>query len=376
MNRALLFLICVPGLLACASEEESADPPRPEPRVAEVDLTIGVAEGKEPYMFGRISGIAVDEQGRIFVADRQAHEVRVFDSEGTHLFSIGGQGEGPGQLNRPCCPAFGPKGHLWVRDEQNRRFNRYRLDGQQAKPAGQIRMTHSFFGLMTATTFDEKGRLVSVGGQRRESGLSRTVRRHRTLENETARKRLVPEAPDDRVPAFEFETGGGGTARYPQPMGPRAMHAHAPGGDWAFSITDRYEVVRFNAAGDTLHVIERSVQGPTLSSDERERTKKYLQRVAEQAGTNLGGLPFGVPDRKPPIGDLFFDAEGHLWVQRSVADTADHAEADVYDQNGELVDVVRWPKGIELGRGAIQDGVAYGIRGGRATAPRVVRLRY
>lgn len=374
MKRVLLLLICTVGLGACSSEDVATEAPRPEPRIAEADLTIGVAEGKEPYMFGQVSGIALDEQGRIYVVDRQAHEIRVFDPEGTFLFAIGEQGEGPGELDQPCCPAFGPKGHLWVRDDQNRRFNRYRLDGQEATPEGQIRMTHSYFGLMAATTFDTEGRLISVGGKQSESS-SRTIRRHRTLENKTAREQLIPEAPDERVPVYEVENEGM-RLFFPQPHGPSTEHAHGPGGDWAFAITDRYEVVRFNGAGDTLHAIERSVQGPPLSDEETEQAEERLQQFAEQAGSSVGEIPFGVPGRKPPIDDLFFDANGRLWVQRSVADTSDMEEADVYDPSGELVDVVQWPKNTDLSLGAIRDSVAYGIRSGGETPPQVVRLRY
>lgn len=327
-------------------------------------------------MFGQISGVAVDDSGRVYVTDRQAHEVRVFDSGGTFLFAMGGQGAGPGELDRPCCPAFGPEGDLWVRDDQNRRYNRYRVGAEDARSAGQISMDHSFFGRMASTTFDEEGRLIDVGGkQGEELGDSRTVRMHRTVDNETAREQLIPKAPDDRVHIYEADVEGGMVVFIPQPWGPEAQDAHAPNGDWAFAITDRYEVVRFDAEGDTLHVLERDVQGPELSGEERKRAKESLQQRVENFDATVGELPFGVPDRKPPIDDIFFDANSRLWVKRSTPDGAPN-EADVYSQDGALVEVVQWPRGISLERGVVQDSMAYGVRSGGSTIPQVVRLRY
>lgn len=377
MRHFLSILVCAAVVFGCsAGEEDGGEAPRPESRVGEIDLEIGVRDGAEPYLFGSISGIAVDEQGRIFVADRQAHEIRVFGSDGTHQFTFGGQGEGPGELNQPCCLAWGPEGDLWVRDDRNRRYNRYRVSGTDVEPVNQIRMTHSHFGRRAATTFDEEGRLIDVGGRRvGESGESRDARIHRTPNDSTVREQLIPEPPADRIARFEVDRGNV-RMFYTLPYGPTARDAHGPGGDWAFTITDRYEIVRFDAMGDTLHVIERSVEGPPLSEDEEARVEERLQQIAEQTDASVSEIPFGVPERKPPLDDLFFDENGRLWVQRSIADTTELAEADVYDAQGELVDVVRWPADVDLDGGFIRDSVAYGVRGGSETIPQVVRMRY
>src|SRR5690606_2813863 len=53
-------------------------------RVVE-ELRIGVTEGEPEYMFGNITGMAADRDGRIYVLDQQAQEVRIFDAQGTFL---------------------------------------------------------------------------------------------------------------------------------------------------------------------------------------------------------------------------------------------------------------------------------------------------
>ena len=81
---------------------ENSEPPEgsrlgwtvgPEPTV-----TIGVAEGEEPYMlYGAIDAARLDD-GRIVVANIGTNELRVFDAAGTHLATWGGRGEGPGEF--------------------------------------------------------------------------------------------------------------------------------------------------------------------------------------------------------------------------------------------------------------------------------------
>lgn len=48
----------------------------------EEDLRIGAVDGDSLRQFGSISGIAVDTSGAIYVLDRGAGEVRIFDAAG------------------------------------------------------------------------------------------------------------------------------------------------------------------------------------------------------------------------------------------------------------------------------------------------------
>lgn len=54
-------------------------------------------DGHPAYSFGEPRGAARLIDGRIAVADRQAHTVRIFDSDGTYLRSVGRSGQGPGE---------------------------------------------------------------------------------------------------------------------------------------------------------------------------------------------------------------------------------------------------------------------------------------
>lgn len=70
-------------------------------------------------------GVAV-RATRMLVADDQHHRVAAFDTGGHLLASIGaGQGAGPGQLNFPYGVAIDPQGRVFVADDMNQRIVRY-----------------------------------------------------------------------------------------------------------------------------------------------------------------------------------------------------------------------------------------------------------
>jgi hypothetical protein len=55
-------------------------------------------EEEGPYQFGLLFSGRLLENGALAIPVPQAQEVRIFDSTGTHVRSIGGQGEGPGEF--------------------------------------------------------------------------------------------------------------------------------------------------------------------------------------------------------------------------------------------------------------------------------------
>ncbi len=66
----------------------------------EEDLSIG-REDNDNYMFFRIIDIKVDADGNIYVFERGNMRVQKFDRDGNFLCTIGRQGQGPGEYQRP-----------------------------------------------------------------------------------------------------------------------------------------------------------------------------------------------------------------------------------------------------------------------------------
>ena len=94
------------------------------------EMSIGVEQGEDPYMFGLVSSIwATDDW--IYVVDSPVPVLRVFNQEGRHVRDIGRRGQGPGEFELPNSVAVTPDGRILVRDGQpGQRTNVYAPDGE------------------------------------------------------------------------------------------------------------------------------------------------------------------------------------------------------------------------------------------------------
>ena len=70
---------------------------------------------REEYIFGEVTSVAADNDGRIYVADRLTPSVRVFGSDGEFVAWIGREGEGPGEFTWPVDILPTADGRLFVK---------------------------------------------------------------------------------------------------------------------------------------------------------------------------------------------------------------------------------------------------------------------
>jgi len=81
-----------------------------------VDLSIGVEEGDEKYMFISPADIDSDRSGKIFVLDSHDDVVKEYDARGVFLRQFGRQGQGPGEFQTPSCLRVSDQDEIYVRD--------------------------------------------------------------------------------------------------------------------------------------------------------------------------------------------------------------------------------------------------------------------
>ena len=66
----------------------------------EEELSIGLLEGDDEYLFGQLTGLWMTDE-LIFVVDMQVPAVRAYDHDGVYVRTYGGKGQGPGEYERP-----------------------------------------------------------------------------------------------------------------------------------------------------------------------------------------------------------------------------------------------------------------------------------
>uniref|UniRef100_A0A7S0QYN1 SMP-30/Gluconolactonase/LRE-like region domain-containing protein n=1 Tax=Cryptomonas curvata TaxID=233186 RepID=A0A7S0QYN1_9CRYP len=85
--------------------------------------------GSGPGQLRTPAALAIDTEGRVFVADRGNHRIQVFRADGLAAGSFGSEGSGPGQFRGPCGVALDRAGRLLVVDGGNRRVQVFSPDG-------------------------------------------------------------------------------------------------------------------------------------------------------------------------------------------------------------------------------------------------------
>lgn len=83
-------------------------------------------------------GVALGPGNRVYVAEAGAHRVRVFSAEGQELASLGGRGQGAGQLQEPHGVAVAPDGTIFVADTGNHRICVFSADGEPLRQWGGL----------------------------------------------------------------------------------------------------------------------------------------------------------------------------------------------------------------------------------------------
>jgi len=91
--------------------------------------------GKNHYLttpgdFGGPQGVAVDQEGNLYVTDTMNDRVEIFDADGNFISTFGKNGDGPGYFARPKGIAIDCDGHVWVADEVQDRLQVFNREGQ------------------------------------------------------------------------------------------------------------------------------------------------------------------------------------------------------------------------------------------------------
>jgi sugar lactone lactonase YvrE len=83
-----------------------------------------------PGDFARPTGLAIDQDGNLYVADTLNNRIEIFDADGKFISTFGKAGDGPGYFSRPKGVAIDSDGHIWVVDGMQDRVQVYNQDAQ------------------------------------------------------------------------------------------------------------------------------------------------------------------------------------------------------------------------------------------------------
>ncbi|MGK7313599.1 MAG: 6-bladed beta-propeller [Candidatus Longimicrobiales bacterium M2_2A_002] len=320
----------------------------------ERDLTIGTAEGEPEYQFGQIAGIDVGPDGRIYVYDQQAREVRVFDPEGQFITAMGKAGAGPGELSQAAGPVFVTDGDtVVVPDMMQQRITLYTADGE---PAGShsLPMTAGLaVKWMEAPDQDliQQAMVMAFPGQEDVDQKNLLLRRTPTGTLEDT----ILEMPIGQSVSFSGNTPNI-TMFESEPM-----WTVGPAGTLYTGINSEYSIEVHTPRGELVRIVRKPFeQRPITDSDQAEFRRTVEELWREQGmppeALEVMSQALGFAEFYPAYANILGGPDGTLWVQRiqtpdeiseqgGTFDIQDMGSAtwEVFDGQGRLLGTVEMP---------------------------------
>jgi hypothetical protein len=327
------------------------------------ELRIGRLEGEGPDLFGDIYGVAADDEGRIWVLDRQAKELRVFSAEGQHLWTLGREGGGPEEFRDPIGLDKDPQGRFWVVDPGNGRYSIWNPDGTHAE---NWERPLAGYSVPWPGMIDREGRLMDeafVAGQW-------IVLRF----NDTGQPvDTVPVPRRDDMEFFDHATPGGGRIMAAVPFRPGLPSTLDRRGYIWSGRSENYRLVQQDlATGDTARIVEREWQPAQVTREDREQAVENLEWFTRQGGRVDASR---MPSTKPAFSGMMVDDLGHLWVAPPQGEGEAGRTFDLFDPEGRFLGTLTTPVAINRRYTHFSGDHLYTVATDDMDVPYVVRMR-
>jgi len=320
---------------------------------SELAVQIGALEGEAPYQFTRIGWSALFVDERVVVSDAADLEIRVFDTSGRHLATMGRRGGGPGEFNVTPVLGFTPPDTLLAFDGRRRHYARFTLNGRfidDRSLGGELEAR----GLTRWAPASVRS-LVADGSFVLSEGGAIGLPRPPVAEVDSSLPTLwaVRDWGERVVRIAELQTGELGHQEMERASNPFfPIHAQALGADPpAIHVAGPgiAELRTYALDGGLQRIARAGIPRVPLTSELIDLERQALLTVAEEGGRDVASrrasfdaLTF--PDSAPAIVRVYPAASGGVWTRRWSHPRQANAPAvyDVFDAEG------RWLGPVEL----------------------------
>lgn len=327
--------------------------PQPAARADTVRATVTarIAEDSPtPFLFGTVTGLAIDAAGRVYVSDGGETRVAVFTSAGAPVTTIGRKGRGPGEFEYPTGPVVGNDNALYVRNMSA--VSRFVVD---AKSGALAKFDRTFEGPMyapwmskLATVIDRENRLhFPLEWGDREMRLQHNAYKRFALDGRALDSLPVPMQPTARSSSASVQISAGSGRMLKGlnvvPFHPIPVFTVSAAGTILTSPADRYLIQDVDARGRTIRTIERTVASLAIPPAERADSARALARridslrvpIAQVQGMSEEVKSRTLPTTYPVFRSLSTAADGTIWARRwSAANQRGSSWFDLISENG------------------------------------------
>lgn len=307
-----LFLVSVSCPLAAPLAaipviENPAVPPGGVQRVEATELFRIGGEDDEVF-FGSIGAIRTDPDGDLYVLDTQLSEVHVYSPTGEHLRTIGGEGDGPGELRAPGDMFLDASGTVCVLQGFPGRIVKIAPDGT---PVGEA--SHTVDGTPGRFNVLIAGRRLGddyllAGIRMKFSGPGQADNIQFLDRCDPTGQRLVNYTEKTVSVNYAELVIDEGASDFPW----MRLAAGADGRVFAAVPRNEYAITVYGPDGAGERVIRREYESLVRDEEQLETARRIQKAIGANYPTPVQEIR--IEETEPDIGGLYPMSDGSLWV--------------------------------------------------------------
>lgn len=271
-----------------------------------------------------VSGIEVDDAGRVYALDWKHTKIFVFGPDGKFLFSFGKKGEGPGEFKMPDTPELVGK-HLIVPDSAG--FHYFTPDGKYLRT---YKRTGGFF--YEGVWLDEH-RFVFTNEVTKDK---KKINRLKLLDTRDDSKKVLA-----KLEAEETMSAQSGGIRLEMKSTDTTPMVILGGGDGSlfFGKNDKYQIRKTGTDGK--EIMSFGIKG----RDRKPISEALKRKQFESVSLNGGKMPEdmikqmikGVPDEMTYFKRIHIDESGMIYIYLTDMANKTGQELDIFSPDGKYL---------------------------------------
>jgi hypothetical protein len=337
-------------------------------------FAVGAVDSIASETFGQIASVAFDASDNLYVLDRQASRVMVFDRNGRFVRQIGSEGEGPGELMVPVQVVVAPDGTIVIQDLGRPAYSLFRPDGtfiRNVQMEGWVPLMSAALawhprGGLVGTFRQAPSETVRLGSSTRSESTiplmfqplseAQPVRLYDIPQQWTVQQSAQP-APGGQGQRVSMRISG------PPAFSPPVLFGVLGNGQMALSFTPGYTVRILDASGQTVRYLQRPMRTRLTTEADRERARQERREMIASGRGGImitrgggGGRPAPPPNMRemqerelanmrfadtiPALRGLRVAPSGKLWIERTGAVVGEPGPIDLVTSEGQYLGTI------------------------------------